>query len=133
VVFLVHTCRSDAPRPLQSSYCAFDGVKYTIRFDNTEVDQIEVESGPVSFGRSLNSRIWPREIAQSPSVGRYTIRFDNTTDPARTRVKFMTDGILLREMMGDPLLSRYSVVMVPTLPSQRLPTVGIAYRRDCLP
>jgi ATP-dependent RNA helicase DDX35 len=29
-----------------------------------------------------------------------------------TRIKFLTDGVLLREMMGDPLLSKYSVIMV---------------------
>ncbi len=42
----------------------------------------------------------------------YTIRFDDKSDPVQTRVKFLTDGILIREMMGDPLLSRYSVIMV---------------------
>lgn len=42
----------------------------------------------------------------------YTIRFDDKSDPLETRVKFLTDGILIREMMGDPLLSRYSVIMV---------------------
>ncbi|KAK9723670.1 hypothetical protein RND81_05G016700 [Saponaria officinalis] len=29
-----------------------------------------------------------------------------------TRIKFLTDGVLLREMMDDPLLSKYSVIMV---------------------
>jgi hypothetical protein len=38
----------------------------------------------------------------------YTIRFDDKSNPSRTRIKFATDGILLREMMGDPLLSRFS-------------------------
>lgn len=41
----------------------------------------------------------------------YSIRFeDNTSD--RTKIKYLTDGMLIREMMADPLLSRYSVVMV---------------------
>ncbi|XP_065064224.1 probable ATP-dependent RNA helicase DHX35 [Rhopilema esculentum] len=42
----------------------------------------------------------------------YAIRFDNCTDPDRTRIKFMTDGYLLREMMSDPLLSKYSVIIL---------------------
>jgi hypothetical protein len=31
-----------------------------------------------------------------------------------TRIKFMTDGLLLRETMLDPLLSKYSVIMYGT-------------------
>ncbi len=29
-----------------------------------------------------------------------------------TRIKYMTEGVLIREMMRDPLLSRYSVIML---------------------
>ena len=41
----------------------------------------------------------------------YSIRFEDLTS-ASTRIKFMTDGLLLREALVDPLLSRYSIVMV---------------------
>ncbi|KAJ4368160.1 hypothetical protein N0V83_006516 [Neocucurbitaria cava] len=41
----------------------------------------------------------------------YSIRFEDVTS-ANTQVKFVTDGLLLREMLVDPLLKRYSVVMV---------------------
>jgi len=41
----------------------------------------------------------------------YSIRFEDVTS-ASTRIKFLTDGLLLREALVDPLLSRYSVVMV---------------------
>ncbi|CAI0469090.1 unnamed protein product [Linum tenue] len=42
----------------------------------------------------------------------YTIRFEDVTNTDKTVVKFLTDGVLLREMMDDPLLSKYSVIMV---------------------
>lgn len=43
----------------------------------------------------------------------YTVRFDDCSEPNRTRIKFVTDGILLREAtLQDPLLSSYSVVIV---------------------
>ncbi|KAK2736004.1 hypothetical protein FQN57_000897 [Myotisia sp. PD_48] len=41
----------------------------------------------------------------------YSIRFEDVTS-AVTRIKFLTDGLLLREALVDPLLSRYSVIMV---------------------
>ncbi|KZM24028.1 RNA helicase [Ascochyta rabiei] len=41
----------------------------------------------------------------------YSIRFEDVTSAA-TQVKFVTDGLLLREMLVDPLLKRYSVIMV---------------------
>lgn len=42
----------------------------------------------------------------------YSIRFDSCFSQERTQVKVMTDGMLVREMLVDPLLSRYSVIMV---------------------
>ncbi|KAL2265405.1 hypothetical protein VTJ83DRAFT_6505 [Remersonia thermophila] len=41
----------------------------------------------------------------------YSIRFEDVTSE-RTRIKFLTDGLLVREALVDPLLSRYSVIMV---------------------
>lgn len=41
----------------------------------------------------------------------YSIRFEDLTS-AKTRIKFLTDGMLLREALVDPLLSRYSVIMI---------------------
>jgi ATP-dependent RNA helicase DDX35 len=92
---------------------------------STQVPQYLFEAGWADGGR-LVACTQPRRVAAQALAARvaeemgvdlgkecgYTIRFDNKADPERTRVKFMTDGILLREMMGDPLLSRYSVIMV---------------------
>jgi ATP-dependent RNA helicase DDX35 len=42
----------------------------------------------------------------------YSVRFDDCTHPNMTRIKYMTDGMLFRETLQDPLLSRYSVIMI---------------------
>jgi len=41
----------------------------------------------------------------------YTIRFEDCTSP-ETRIKYMTDGMLLRECLIDPDLTSYSVIML---------------------
>ncbi|XP_021756655.1 pre-mRNA-splicing factor ATP-dependent RNA helicase DEAH10-like [Chenopodium quinoa] len=41
----------------------------------------------------------------------YSVRFDDMTCGS-TRIKYMTDGLLLREALLDPRLSRYSVIVV---------------------
>ncbi|KAK0641328.1 putative pre-mRNA splicing factor [Cercophora newfieldiana] len=41
----------------------------------------------------------------------YTIRFEDVTSPA-TKIKYMTDGMLQREILIDPNLKRYSVIML---------------------
>src|SRR5438270_13037443 len=42
----------------------------------------------------------------------YTIRFEDVTSATKTRIKYMTDGMLFRETLVDPLLTRYSVIMI---------------------
>ncbi|KAF9061199.1 pre-mRNA splicing factor [Rhodocollybia butyracea] len=42
----------------------------------------------------------------------YIIRFESVSSPSRTRILYMTDGMLFRETLLDPLLSRYSVIML---------------------
>lgn len=51
----------------------------------------------------------------------YSIRFEDLTS-ASTRIKFLTDGMLLREALVDPLLSRYSVIMVDEAHERSLST-----------
>jgi RNA helicase HrpA len=46
-----------------------------------------------------------------PEIVGYKMRFEDRTDP-RTRIKIMTDGILLQEIKADYSLSRYGVIMV---------------------
>lgn len=53
-----------------------------------------------------------RQLADSPegTVG-YTIRFEDKTTP-NTKIKIMTDGILLQELKHDPNLLAYSIIMI---------------------
>lgn len=46
-----------------------------------------------------------------PGLVGYKMRFEDKTDSS-TKIKIMTDGILLQEMKLDPWMSKYSVVMV---------------------
>ncbi len=65
------------------------------------------------INKQLNSTI-KAEKGEQNSTGRlaaYKIRFEDNTDIS-TKIKIMTDGILLQEMKLDPYLSKYSVIMV---------------------
>lgn len=50
-------------------------------------------------------------LDRNSGVVAHQIRYSSTTAPD-TAIKFMTDGVLLRELASDFLLSRYSVVVV---------------------
>lgn len=92
---------------------------------STQIPQYLHESGWTAGGRMI-ACTQPRRVATKTVAARvaeemgvrlghevgYSIRFDDMTHPTLTRIKFVTDGMLLREMLVDPLLRRYSVVMV---------------------
>jgi len=87
---------------------------------------------------------WPDWICSTSTVqlGRhvgYSIRFEDMTEPGTTFLKYMTDGILLREAMSDPSLERYSTIILDEAHERNLATdilmgllKGVAKRRPDL-
>ncbi|KAK6920957.1 Helicase-associated domain, partial [Dillenia turbinata] len=59
-------------------------------------------------------------VSQEMGVG-YSIRFEDCTSE-NTVLKYMTDGMLLREFLGEPDLGSYSVVMVDEAHERTLST-----------
>ncbi|KAK8865947.1 hypothetical protein IAR55_001096 [Kwoniella newhampshirensis] len=62
----------------------------------------------VSLAERVRSEL---NLLSTSGVVAHQIRYSSTTSP-NTSIKFMTDGVLLRELASDFLLSRYSVVLV---------------------
>jgi ATP-dependent helicase HrpA len=52
-----------------------------------------------------------KEKGESSGIVGYKIRFHDKTG-AETRIKFMTDGVLLAETRNDPLLRKYGVIII---------------------
>ncbi|KAI6144401.1 P-loop containing nucleoside triphosphate hydrolase protein [Pisolithus tinctorius] len=52
----------------------------------------------------------------------YSIRFEDMTEPGKTFLKYMTDGMLLREAMNDPDLNRYSTIILDEAHERTLAT-----------
>ena len=63
----------------------------------------------------------------------YTIRFEDFTTE-RTKLKYMTDGMLQREAMGDPLLTRYSIILLDEAHERTLSTdIMMGLLKEILP
>jgi len=90
----------------------------------TQLPQFLYQAGWAADGTTI-AVTQPRRVAATSVAARvaqelgcqlgtqvgYSIRFEDLTSEA-TRIKFLTDGLLLREALVDPLLSRYSVIIV---------------------
>lgn len=60
---------------------------------------------------SLADRVSKEQGASVGDIVGYSVRFDEKYTSG-TRIKYMTDGMIVRELMSDPLLSKYSVIIV---------------------
>lgn len=90
----------------------------------TQLAQFLYEDGFTANGRMIGCT-QPRRVAAVSVAERvskemdtpigvkvgYSIRFEDQTSDS-TKIKFMTDGILLREAMIDPLLEKYSCIIM---------------------
>ncbi|KAI0288751.1 P-loop containing nucleoside triphosphate hydrolase protein [Russula brevipes] len=61
------------------------------------------------------------DVSLGKQVG-YSIRFEDMTEPGTTFLKYMTDGMLLREAMHDPDLERYSTIILDEAHERTLAT-----------
>ncbi|XP_053203203.1 putative pre-mRNA-splicing factor ATP-dependent RNA helicase PRP1 isoform X2 [Panonychus citri] len=60
------------------------------------------------------------DVALGAEVG-YSVRFEDCTSKS-TVLKYMTDGMLLREAMSDPLLENYSIILLDEAHERTLAT-----------
>ena len=100
----------------------------------TQIPQFLLEYGYTDNGKQI-ACTQPRRVAAMSVAKRvseemdvqlgqevgYSIRFDNKTGP-KTVLKYLTDGMLIREAISDPSLSRYSVVILDEAHERTLDT-----------
>ncbi|SMN21571.1 similar to Saccharomyces cerevisiae YNR011C PRP2 RNA-dependent ATPase in the DEAH-box family [Maudiozyma saulgeensis] len=102
----------------------------------TQLPQYLVEDGYTEGGKYQVAVTQPRRVAAMSVAARvsdemnvvlgkevgYSIRFDDKTTPGKTILKYMTDGMLLREFLTDPELSNYSCIMIDEAHERTLAT-----------
>lgn len=60
---------------------------------------------------SLAARVAAERGTKTGGLVGYSVRFDEACS-AETKIKYVSDGMLVRELLSDPLLLRYSVIVL---------------------
>jgi HrpA-like RNA helicase len=60
---------------------------------------------------SLATRVAAEQRVPLGTTVGYQVRFDECASES-TKIKYLTDGMLVRELLSDPMLNRYSVIIV---------------------
>lgn len=90
---------------------------------STQIPQFLIDS--VKSGKKI-AVTQPRRVAAISLAGRvaaeygciigdevgYSVRFDNRTNDKKTKLKYLTDGMLLRELMMDKSLAQYEYLII---------------------
>jgi len=101
----------------------------------TQIPQYLYESGFAKQGKIIGCT-QPRRVATmsvakrvSTEMGKklgeevgFQVRFEDCTDPTKTKIKYMTDGMLLRQLLSEPNLESYSVLMIDEAHERNLAT-----------
>jgi pre-mRNA-splicing factor ATP-dependent RNA helicase DHX16 len=111
---------------------------------STQIPQYLYESGYAEKGviaitqpRRVAAMSVSKRVAEEAGVRLgaevgYSIRFENHVSE-KTKIKFCTDGILLREIQSSPLLDNYSVIIIDEAHERSLNTdLLLPLLRDCL-
>ena len=77
-----------------------------------EIGKIAITQPRRVAARSLSMRLCEEmNVKLGEEVG-YQIRYETQNVSKKTKIKFITDGILLKELENDSLLSEYSVIII---------------------
>ena len=89
---------------------------------STQIPQMLLDQGCLGAGqavvlqpRRLATRLLSKRIAEERNVSLgeevgYQIRFENRTSPV-TRLRFVTEGVLVRQLLGEPKLKGISALI----------------------
>lgn len=110
----VPQCLIEEPwcHPRSVTVCSFDNGQEHVTVGGCIAITEPRRVAAISLARRVAAEMGTPLGSSSPAskVG-YSVRFDNSTSPS-TRIKYLTEGMLLQEVLRDPWLRSYSAVIV---------------------
>lgn len=103
-VFVQH--HTQGAQPSRRSQCPFLYTSHTVH-PSLLIPAHTTTQAAVSVARRVSEEM---DVELGELVG-YAVRFEERAS-SRTRIKYLTDGTLLRELLEDPQLSRYSCLIL---------------------